>query len=113
VLASDSQDAGTTICAGISNTSQSIPAGYRASYFVAVLMPDGNSLSAGYIREGSTSTDFGQIQSGSSRSGAKSSSATGPGVHNYCVGRTSGGWAMTAGSSRIGGRGRTARSPAR
>jgi hypothetical protein len=102
LLAVDNQDSGFTICAGINNTNQSIPAGYRAAYFVSVSFSDGNILSAGYIREGSTSTDFGQIQNGNGAPvGNRSSSPTAPGVHNYCVGRTSAGWAMTVDGTTV------------
>ena len=97
VLASDGQDSGTSICAGITNTSQAIPTGYFASYFVSVAFPDGNILSAGYLRQGSTSTDFGQIQAGSAPAvGNRSTSATGAGTHTYCVARSGSAWVMTA-----------------
>ena len=95
-LASDGQDSGTSICAGITNTTQFIPNGYLAAYFVSVTFRDGQVLSAGYVRKGSTSNDFGELQSGSSKPGNKSSSATSAGTHTYCVARSGSAWVMTA-----------------
>lgn len=102
-LATDSQDSGTSICAGITNTGQNIPTGYIAAYFVSVTFPNGNILSAGYLREGTVSNDFGQIQNGSTKTGNRSQTATAAGTHNYCVTRGSSGWVMTADGANVYG----------
>jgi hypothetical protein len=100
-LASDNQDAGTTVCAGITNSGQNIPPGYLAAYYVSVTFRDGNILSAGYVRSGVASQDFGQIQNGGTKNGSKSATPTASGTHTYCVNRTGSSWSMTADGTTI------------
>ena len=97
ILAS-STNSGTSICSGVNTTDQEIPPGYISSYFVSVTFSDGNILAAGYAREGTTSQDFGSFQAGQNGTsvGAKSTTATPPGSHTYCVNHTGSGWQMTS-----------------
>ncbi|MDP9325910.1 MAG: hypothetical protein M3O87_05160 [Candidatus Dormibacteraeota bacterium] len=100
-LATDSQDNGTTVCAGINSSSQSIPGGDLAAYFVSVTFRDGWVLSSGYIRQGGTSQVFGQQQNTPTPVGNRESTAMSAGNHTFCVARSGGGWNMTADGATV------------
>jgi hypothetical protein len=101
-LATDSADNGSSVCAGINNTSQTIPDGYIGAYFVSVTFRDGQVLSSGVLRiDGSTSHDFGQLQNPSGKKGNQDSGATPDGTRTYCITRGSGGWDMTSSGSPV------------
>jgi hypothetical protein len=96
VGAQDSADVGTSICAGINDTTQSFPAGYEGVYFVAIQFTDGNRISAGYQRSASGRQDFGTVQN--DRTGFRTGSPVpGPtsGSHVYCVSHSGSNWAAT------------------
>ena len=101
-VASDSKDSGSSICAGITNTTQFIPSGYLAAYFVSVTFRDGQVLSSGYLRNGTTSNNFGQLQN---RAGPPpnqvSSDPTGAGTHTYCLKRSGSAWVTTADGATV------------
>jgi hypothetical protein len=96
-FASDRRDVGTSACAGINESTQVVPAGYIVYFFVAIKVPDGNILSAGYIKTSLERHDFGSLQrTDGSRDGvANAAGTTTPGSHTYCVTHTAGGWTMT------------------
>jgi hypothetical protein len=100
-LASDSSDGGSSVCAGINTTSQLIPPGYLAAYFVSVTFRDGQVISSGYLRQGSTSNDWGQLQNSSTKDAKQESSPTPAGTHTYCVTRSGGAWITTADGATI------------
>lgn len=100
-LASDRRDSGTSICAGINTTSQAIADKYLASYFVSVTFSDGNILSAGYVRQGTTSNDFAQIQKGSTKTGNRANAPTTGASHTYCVTRSGSSWKMTSDGAEL------------
>lgn len=100
LLAQDSVDSGTSICAAINRASLGPPAGYLTGYFVSVTFRDGNVLASGYVQTRSGSNDFGSIQNAAGKQGIKSA-ATAPGAHTYCVTRSASGWTMTSDGSAV------------
>jgi hypothetical protein len=94
--ATDSVDSGSSACAGINESTQAFPSGYEGVFYVGVVFPDGNILSAGYIRTAAGRKDFASFQnaSGSTRSGVQGADP-GAGSHTYCVTHTASGWSMT------------------
>jgi hypothetical protein len=93
-LASDSRDSGTSVCAGINETSQTFAAGYDGNYFISITFPDGVTLSTGYIKTPTGRQDFAEYQAGGKQYGA-ATVATTPGSHTYCLKRGDSGWVMT------------------
>lgn len=95
--AQDSRDlGGQSVCAGINDSTQTFPTGYEGVYFVAVQFPDGNRISAGFVRSASGRQDFGLIQNNGN--GLKQGvQVAGPvsGSHTYCVTHSGSNWVMT------------------
>jgi hypothetical protein len=98
----DNQDVGSSICGGINESTQAFPSGYEGAYYVSVAFPDGNILSAGYLRYGSGARqDFAEVE----RNGVKyggAGGATTPGSHTYCVSHSASGWSFTDDGAPIG-----------
>lgn len=96
VHATDSVDSGSSVCAGINETSQAFPSGYEGVFFVGVAFPDGNILAAGYVRGASGRHDFASFRnaSGSVRRGAEGTDP-GPGSHTRCVTHAASGWSIS------------------
>ena len=101
VLAQDSRDSGSTICAGINESTQAFPAGYEGVFFVAIQFPDGNRLSAGYVRTGAGRFDFGQLDNDATGAHFGKQAAVTPGSHTYCITHSAAGWVMTDDGSTI------------
>lgn len=102
VHATDSRDSGATACAGINESTQSFPDGYDGVFFVGVQFPDGQIISAGYIRNSAGREDFGSIQNGSgSQKAGTLGRDPGAGSHTYCVAHVASGWEMRRDSTVI------------
>jgi hypothetical protein len=104
VHATDSIDSGSSVCAGINESTQSFPGGYEGVYFVGVQFPDGNILAAGYVRANGGRRDFASFQnaSGTVRHPVNPNYADpGPGSHTYCVTHVASGWSMTRDGTQI------------
>jgi hypothetical protein len=96
VDAVDGGEGGSAICAGIEETTQAMPGGYRGAFFVGIEFRDGKILSAGYIKTGSSRTDFASLADGAGTPlGGNVGGDPGPGGHTYCVSHTGSGWTMT------------------
>jgi hypothetical protein len=94
--AQDSADTGTSICAGINDSTHAFPAGYEGVFFVAIQFTDGNRISAGFQRSAAGRQDFGTVQN--DRTGFKTGNPVpGPasGSHVYCVTHSGSNWAAT------------------
>ena len=103
VHATDSREAGgSSVCAGVNENTQAFPNGYEGVFFVGVQFPDGQIVSAGYIRTAAGREDFGSIQnaSGSQKAGTLGTDPGG-GSHTYCVTRIGANWNMTRDSTSI------------
>jgi len=95
-FALDKRDVGTSACAQIDESTQSVPVGYAVYFFVSIGFPDGNILSSGYIKTSAERHDFGSVQKGSTRTGtANPPGSTAAGSHTYCVTHGASGWTMT------------------
>jgi len=99
----DGGETASGVCAGINESTQGFPAGYTGVFYVGVQFPDGQVVSAGYVRDANGRHDFGSIQAvnSSSPSGGAVGADPGPGSHTYCVTRTGSGWATTRDGSTI------------
>ena len=102
VVHATDRDNGSGVCAGINENTQAFPSGYEGVFFVGVQFPDGQIISAGYVRTAAGRQDFGSIQnaSGSQKSGQLGADP-GAGSHTYCVKRGGSGWIATRDSTTI------------
>lgn len=100
--ATDSIDSGSSVCAGINESTQGFPAGDRGVFFVGVQFPDRQILAAGYIRRNGARIDFASIQDANhaNRAGVLGSDP-GAGSHTYCVSHSASGWAMTRDGNQL------------
>ncbi|MFN2466241.1 MAG: hypothetical protein ABR598_08270 [Candidatus Dormibacteria bacterium] len=100
--ATDSIDSGSSVCAGINESTQNFPANTRGVFFVGVQFSDGQILASGYIRTSGTRADFASVQDagGSNRQGVVGADP-GAGSHTYCVSRSGAAWSMTRDGTQL------------